>query len=82
MANSISGVARNVVVSQRRIDTFLRGEYIKILPDGTSKKYKIKHVRYSVVDKFLVSFGMHVYELYHPRLIEQYRAHSVVERDD
>lgn len=68
MENSISGVARNANVHPRRISTFISGYYLR-----NGRRLEIKHVRYSVVDKFCTSFGVHIHRIYHPELIKRYR---------
>lgn len=69
MENSITGVAANVGVSARRIATFLNGSYSK-----NGKLYPIKHVRYSTVERWMNSFGDTPALIYHPEIIEKYRA--------
>ncbi len=73
MENSIMGVARNVGISDRRVSTFVSGHYFKRVPSGELKRYEIKHVRLSVVDRFCTSFGIHVSTIYHPDMVNNYR---------
>jgi len=69
MENSISGVASNAGVSQKRVSTLLAGTYKK-----NDQTYQMKHIRFSTIERFMSSFSDPVTLIYDPELIENYRA--------
>lgn len=77
MENSVAGVANNASLSSRRISGFLSGYYEKKLSDGSVARYRVKHVRLSVVDNICISMGDHVNTIYSSEMINKFRVASV-----
>lgn len=75
--NSVAGVASNAGISSRRISGFLSGYYEKKLSGGSVARYRVKHVRLSVVDHICVSMGDHVNTIYSSEMIAKFRVASV-----